>query len=362
MRLLFVGTGNGGGGTESHFITLAKAMSSLNHDVAVVVQSGTPIHKSLIESNVMLYFGFFRNATDLRGFVPVWKAISQFKPDWIIGSFSKEYWPLTLLCKLRKIKLALFKHMDYPLRFMTHHFIPRLADRFIVISNFMLHSFINRGICAARIQMLYNPLDINYFKVSLTLRQSRRSELGYCDDDCVIGFVGAMHPDKGMLPLCDALNQAIKQNPRVKAIWLGDGLATNDLKIKIQTGGFPAHHQCYPWTDDVRPYFAVIDILAVPTLITESFGRVSIEAQALGIPVLCSNLGGLPETLLPDVTGKLLPVGDVTAWRDAILDLTNDASHYLEIKNNGRQWVSSQFGTEEIAKKFTAILSHDQVS
>lgn len=360
MKLLFVGTHNGGGGTESHLVTLAKAMLADGHEVAAVIRRNTPIHSGLQDSGVKLYFGIFRNAFDPRGIIAVWKACGEFHPDWVIGSFSKEYWPLAIISRLRGAKLALFKHMDYPLRPATHFFIPRLAHRFIVISNFMRDNFIARGIDPARIQILYNPLDLDYFKPNPALRKSSRENFGFAEDEVVIGFIGAMHPDKGMLPLCDAINQAMEQMPNLKAIWVGDGLAVEELNAKIQKSGFASRHIWHTWTKDVRPYYAAIDMLTVPTIGRETFGRVSIEAQASGVPVLCSNNGGLPETFLPDVTGKLIPAGDVEAWRNAILDIAGNGSLRKQLQENGRGWVEQNFSSSVIAKQFTSLLGSNR--
>jgi glycosyltransferase involved in cell wall biosynthesis len=356
MKLLFVGTHNGGGGTESHFVTLAKAMLAEGHEVAAVVRPNTPIQNGLLNSGVQLFDGVFRNAFDPRGTISVWKACGKFQPDWIIGSFSKEYWPLAIIARLRGVKLALFKHMDYPLKPATHYFIPRMAQRFIVISKFMRDNFIARGIDPKRVQILYNPLDLEYFKPDAQLRQSSRAHLGYSDDDIVVGFIGAMHPDKGMLPLCDAINQAMALMPNLKAIWVGDGLAVADLNAKILDGGYANRHIWHTWSKDVRPYYAAMNMLAVPTIGRETFGRVSIEAQAFGIPVLCSNNGGLPETFLPDVTGKLIPAGDVTAWREAILKMAGDEQMRNRLSEKGRDWVEEKFSSSAIAKKFTELL------
>ena len=356
MKLLFVGTHYGGGGTESHFITLSKAMLAAGHEVAAVVRPDTPIHNALVGSGVKLYSGVFRNAFDPRGIIAVWRAISDFGPDWMVGSFSKEYWPLAVIARLRGVKLALFKHMDYPLRFFTHHFIPRLAQRFIVISEYMRRNFIARGVDGTRTQILYNPLDLDYFKPDAQLRLSSRAQFGYAEDDIVVGFIGAMHPDKGMLPLCDALNQAMAVNPKIKAIWVGDGLAVQDLKAKIQNGGFSEHHLWHTWSKDVRPYYAAMDLLAVPTIGNEAFGRVSIEAQASEVAVLCSDRGGLPETLEADVTGLLLAPGDISAWRDAILRLAGDEHLRIQMQNKGRERVARIFSTPAIAQQFSKML------
>jgi len=358
MRLLFVGTNNGRGGTESHFSTLAIAMQVEGHEVAAVVRLGSFIHTGLLDSQVQIYSGIFRNAFDPRGFIAVWRAINEFKPDWIVGNFSKEYWPLAIIAKLKGIKLALFKHMDFPMRFLTHHFIPRLADRFIVISEYMRKNFIARGVAPSRIQLLYNPINLAHFHADQSLRKTTREVLGFSDDDIVLGYIGAMHPDKGMHPLCDALHLAMAELPNLKALWVGEGPGLADLKQCIQHGEYANRHVWQGWTPNVLPYFEAIDMLAMPTIGLEAFGRVSLEAQACGLPVLCSNSGGIPETFIPNETGLLLPPGDVHAWHDAILKMVRDDVLRNHFKKNGRHWVEKKFSTGAIAKEFTQLLEN----
>ena len=357
MKLLFVGTNRGGGGTESHFVTLARSMSEKGHTVAAVVYPGAPIHAGLAGSEVKIYDGVFRNAFDPRGIRAVWKACRQFQPDWIIGSFSKEYWPLAILARLSGVKLAIFKHMDFAMRPATNYCIPRLANRFIVISDFMAERFIARGVPPGHIQVLYNPLNLDYFKPNPELRKTERQSLAYTDDDIVLGFIGALHRDKGILQLADALNQAMAKLPGLKALWVGEGPAADELAARINSGGYAERHNMHKWTTDVRPYYAAMDMLAISSVKSETFGRVSIEAQASGIPVLCSDIGGIPETLSPGVTGLLLPPGNITAWRDAIVAVAGDENLRIRMAEQGRNWVKSQFSDTVIASKFEKLLA-----
>ena len=356
MRLLFVGTNRGGGGTESHFVTLALAMLKAGHAVAAVVYPGSPIHTGLSGKGVQLYDGTFRNAVDPRGIRTVWKASHDFHPDWIISNFSKEYWPLALIARTLKIKLALFKHMDFPMRPATRYFIPHLANRFIVISDFMRERFIASGIPSSRIQVLYNPLDLDYFRPDPNLRQASRKNFGLQEDDIVLGFIGAMHRDKGIFVLADAVNQAMTSLPDLKVLWVGEGPDALDFKSHIDNSGYADRHIVHGWATDVRPYYAAMDMLAICTVKTETFGRVSIEAQSCGVPVLCSNLGGIPETLRPGITGQLLPPGDVSAWRDAIIAMASDAQLRKRMQEQGRTWVTQQFSAPAIAKQFELML------
>ncbi len=356
MKLLFVGTNRGGGGTESHFVTLARTMQELGHEVHAIVFPGSPIHIGLQGSGVVMHDGVFRNAFDPRGFRAVWRVAKQFKPDWIIGSFSKEYWPLAILSKLLKVKLALFKHMDFPMKKLTNFFIPRMANRFVVISEFMAKNIKQRGVPAERVNVLYNLLNMDYFKPMPEHRDAIRKEMGYTKDDVVLGFVGALHPDKGFLQLADAVNLAMQQLPNLKAFWLGDGRAAELLEQKLHAGGFASRQTRYKWTPDVRSYYAAMDILGVPSVKNETFGRVSIEAQAYGVPVLASNTGGLPETLDPGVTGILLTPGDIEEWCAAIIDLVRSKEKRDRMSSQGRLWVEKKFSAEVIGREFEIML------
>jgi glycosyltransferase involved in cell wall biosynthesis len=360
MKLLFVGTNRGGGGTESHFVTLARTMHEAGHSVSAIVFPGSPIHTGLLNSGVTLHDGVFRNAFDPRGFGTVWKVSKAFKPDWIVGSFSKEYWPLAMLARLLGVKLALFKHMDFPMRPATNYFIPRLADRFIVISDFMKKKFIERGVKAEHMRVLYNPLNLEYYKPDPELRRQSRLSLGYADSDIVMGFLGALHPDKGFLQLAEAVNQAMVTIPALKAFWVGDGRAAEALDSKINNGGFASRHTRHSWTPDVRPFYAAMDMLAMPSVESETFGRVSIEAQACGVPVLLSNIGGIPETLLPGETGLLLTPGDIAQWRDAIIELANNIEKRRQMAQRGRAWVEQRFSAPVIGREFEALLKNDK--
>ena len=148
--------------------------------------------------------------------------------------------------------------------------------------------------------------------------------------------------------------------PKLKAVWLGDGRGAAALDTKISGSSFASHHARLKWTPDVRPFYAAIDILAMPSVESETFGRVSIEAQASGVPVLCSDIGGIPETLLPGVTGLLLTPGNIALWREAIIELANNTEKRLQMGKQGRDWVERRFSAPVIGHEFAALLENNR--
>jgi len=247
MTLLFVGTSKTGGGTETHFITLAKALAAAGHEVAAVARPGCPIEQGLKNSKVRLYAGAFRNSLDFRGVHAVNLAIDEFSPDWLVGSFSKEYWPLVYISRRRKVPLALFRHMATKMKRGTQYFIPRLAQRFLVISNFMKDLFIERGMPARLIHVLHNPLDLDYFKPDSELRKKTRKVLKLSEDDFLVGYVGALHPGKGIYVLHQAMENLMNKFPQIYMMWIGRGVDEKKFAETLKASKVPGMERGVKW-------------------------------------------------------------------------------------------------------------------
>jgi hypothetical protein len=130
MKFLFVGTNPEHTGAATHFVALAQAMAQAGHEVSAVVYPDGLISHGLAQSNVQIHHARFRNIFDLRGYRAVFAVAKKQKPDWLIGNFGKEYWPLILCGRLLGVKVALFRHRTPAMSRVSGYFLPRLADRF----------------------------------------------------------------------------------------------------------------------------------------------------------------------------------------------------------------------------------------
>ncbi|OOG62770.1 glycosyl transferase family 1 [Rhodanobacter sp. B04] len=356
MKLLFVGTNPENTGAASHFVALVQAMAEAGHEVSAVIYPDGLIWQGLAQSRVRLYKAKFRNVLDLRGYAAVFKAARDLKPDWLVGNFGKEYWPLILAGRLLGVPVALFRHRTPPMKRLSAYLIPRLAQRFFAVSQHARQAYLDRGTPEHLVRVLYNPVNMELCRFDPQQRSEILRSLGISEDAIVLGYTGRMHDGKGIFPLFEAATAAMAVEPRLHCLWLGDGpdaAALRDLAAAHPTTG--RHH--FPgWIHDVHPYYSAFSMLAFPSIATETFGRVSIEAQAAGIPVLGSDIGGIPETLQAGVTGLLLPPGDVSAWRVAILKLC-DASVRESMGAAAHQYVQQRFSTCVIANELQRILA-----
>ena len=360
MKFLFVGTNPEQTGAATHFVALAQAMAEAGHDVSAVVYPDDLIAHGLAPSNVRLNYAKFRNVLDPRGYRAVIAAIRQQRPDWLVGNFGKEYWPLIVCGRLMKVKVALFRHRTPAMSRFSGYLLPRLAQRFFAVSKYARQAYLDWGVPPQLVQILYNPVDMALYQPNATERAEIRSRLGLDDDSMLLGYFGRMSDGKGIFTLLEAASAAMRTEPKLHCLWVGDGPHAALLRERIAAQPETAHrHHFTGWVHDVHPYYKAISVLAFPSKLPETFGRVAVEAQACGVPVLGSDIGGVPETLQPDVTGFLLPPGDVNAWRDAILKMA-DTDRRQSMGTAAREFVAQHFSTAVIAQDFANILSDDQ--
>jgi glycosyltransferase involved in cell wall biosynthesis len=355
MNVLFVGTSPEQTGAAAHFLTLAQAVAAAGHQLAAVVHPDGLIAQGLASSGIRIYPAHFRNAFDLRGYAAVLAAARRERPDWLVGNFGKEYWPLIVLGRLLALPVALFRHRAPPMKRVSNFFVPRLAQRFFAVSQYARQTLLDRGVPTHLVDILYNPVNLDLCRADSDRGRAIRRRLGIPQDAIVLGYVGRMHGSKGIFTLLEAANQAMEREQGLHCLWVGEGPDARTLRTRAAAHPLGSRHHFCGWTDDVLPYYNALSMLAFPSITAETFGRVSVEAQAAGVPVLGSNLGGIPETLSPGSTGLLLPPGEVGAWRDAILALC-DPDRRLPMGRAAQAFVLGHFSMPVIASSFVRML------
>ena len=240
---------------------------------------------------------------------------------------------------------------------LTRYLIPRLADRFFVVSEYTRGEFARAGIPQERLQLLYNPIDTDTFRPDQAARARLRQTLGLEESDVLLGFLGRLVHGKGVFALCEAATAAMRQQPALHMLWVGDGEQARMREHHIPSDLLQRHH-FLGWTPDSALVYPALDLAVMPSIAPESFGRVSAEAQACGVPVLCSDIGGLRETLQPDISGVLSAPGDAESLCRSILELAADAGRRRQMGEHGRQFVNARFSTAQICHQFERVLRH----
>jgi glycosyltransferase involved in cell wall biosynthesis len=186
-----------------------------------------------------------------------------------------------------------------------------------------------------RTDVVYNGVGADFFAPHPNARRAVRRELGVPPRELLVAMVGRLDPGKGHRVLLDAAAILRAQRARATFLVIGDALfdaargrlATyrHELESAAQNLGVARGFRFLGQRADVARLLAACDLLVHPATEPEAFGRAIAEAQAAGLPVIASHIGGIPELVTEGRDGTLVPPGDPTALAAALATLLADA-------------------------------------
>jgi glycosyltransferase involved in cell wall biosynthesis len=358
MRLLFAESSTRGYGTEQHTAALATAMARRGHEVRCLVIAGSPVESLLREARVPSVSVRPGRSRGLRIAATLLRLAAAQRPDWMVSNDPRFYRMLLALRHLTGGRAALFRHWhDAPAKRRTRELLTRRADRFILVSRFQRDDYQRQGMRVERAAVLYNPIDTERFRPSAAQRARTRARLGFGDSAVIVGYVGRMIAAKGIFTLLAAAERLFGAETSASLLWVGDGEDAATLRAQIARSPYAGRHRFLGWEADVAALYPALDILAVPSLYPEPFGRVSVEAQAAAVPVVSSRAGGLEETFVAESTGLALEPGDAAGLAAAIRALIGDPERRRRMGAAGREWACARFSLERIAGDFEDVLA-----
>jgi glycosyltransferase involved in cell wall biosynthesis len=358
MRLLFAESSVRGYGTEQHIAALATAMARRGHDVRCLVLAGSPVASLLHESRVPTVCVRPGRTRGMRIAAALLRLAVRQRPDWMVSNDPRFYRMLLAVRGLTGSRVALFRHWhDVPAKPRSRDALARRTDRFILVSRFHREDYQRQGMSVERASVLYNPIDTERFRSSPAAGVRSRARLGFGASDVVVGYIGRMIAAKGIFTLADAAERVLAADATARLLWVGDGEDSAALRARIEQSGHASRHRFLGWESDLTALYPALDILAVPSIYPEPFGRVSVEAQAAAVPVVASLAGGLPETFIPGSTGVGVAPGNADALASALLALMADPERRRRMGAAGRDWVSGRFSLERIGADFESLLA-----
>ena len=182
-----------------------------------------------------------------------------------------------------------------------------------------------------KVQTIYNGIDLNMFS-NKTNRSTYRNKLGIREEDFVLVFSGRINKDKGISELIDAL--LFLNKPEIKLLVLGSPFFGNSIgensfirKLKEKAASIKENilFTGYIPYQEVPDYIGLADVAVIPSIWDDPFPTTVLEAQAMGLPVIVTDRGGIPEEI-GQSNAITVPTGNSFEKRlsQAILDLYNN--------------------------------------
>ena len=238
------------------------------------------------------------------------------------------------------------------------------ADKTIAISEYVksvLRNHYADAIAEEEITVIHRGVDLAVFDPAQVSQHRivRLSEtLNLPDDGPVIMLPARATEWKGHIPLIEAVAQLEAKDVTLLLLGAGDGNSrfVERLRALAVKTGLDGRLRIADGTDDMPAALMLADVVAMPSIVPEPFGRVAVEAQAMGRPVVAFNHGGACESIIEGETGWLARPGDVndlTRCLQAALSL-GPRQRTIWAKRT-RAHVEASFSTAQMCEKTLAI-------
>jgi glycosyltransferase involved in cell wall biosynthesis len=190
-----------------------------------------------------------------------------------------------------------------------------------------------------------NGINTDHFSIdniSLGVQQQLKQELGISDSDFVFVFVGRMVTDKGVNEMVSAFSELNRVD--CKLLLVGPTESELDPLLPSTLEMIETNNQIIAvgYQPDVRKYFAISDALVFPSY-REGFPNVVLQAGAMGLPGIVSDINGCNEIIANNHNGIIVPPKNKDAIKSAMVEILDNKSFFAALKENARNMITSRF-------------------
>lgn len=226
-----------------------------------------------------------------------------------------------------------------------------VMDRIIAVSESNKSIFGKKAL--GKVVTIYNGIDIEVF--DRVKAGDLRERLGLKGGTVVIGIIGVFDKCKGHIYLFQAIERLVSDGIKnVLCLVVGDGRERNVLKGLVDNQRLGDYFRFLGYRNDVPELLLAMDVVVVPS-VQESFPRVALEAMAANVPVIATNVGGLPEAVEDGRTGIIVPPTDVDALASSIRYLVENPHIRKNMGDAGRRRVEEKFSLESNIRSTEAL-------
>ncbi|WP_310558789.1 glycosyltransferase family 4 protein [Flavobacterium sp.] len=184
-------------------------------------------------------------------------------------------------------------------------------------------------------------------QVTKSQKQNLRTTLGIQADDFVFVFVGRLVGDKGINELVQAFKNIIQQNLQVKLLLVGMLESDLDPLEKSTKAEIDNNKNILfaGYQNDIKPYLAVSKALVLASY-REGFPNVVLQAAAMGLPAIVTDINGCNEIIVEGKNGIIIPVKNSKAIETAVLKMVQQKDFFAVLQTNARQMITSRYEQE----------------
>ncbi|MBN1224326.1 MAG: glycosyltransferase family 4 protein [Candidatus Aminicenantes bacterium] len=352
MSLFQLDAGKEWRGGQKQTLLLTQELLVRGYSVHLIVQPDSPLHQKASEASVPVWPLRMRSEMDFLAVLKLGRKMKRHRGRLVhfhdahslaIGSAAASWAKIPLRVISRKV--------DFPLKAnpLSRIKYTKDIDVVIAVSQEVKGVLAEGGIDPEKIRVIPDGVDYSSFE-DVASSAYLRNELSFALDDFLVGIVAHLADHKGHKYLIEATRVLKQKAPKVKVIIVGAG----PLKIELSKQAREIHVEdmvfFLGFRDDIPQIMASLDLFVLSSYL-EGMGSSILEAMASRLPVVATQAGGIPEVVVHEETGLLVPSRDSAALADAIIRIYKDRKFGKLLGQRGYELVHRKFSARAMASK-----------
>jgi len=350
LRILHTEAAKGMGGQEIYIFRHMQVMRARGHEVALLCQPEARLAQLARDDGFTVHTlrmgGLLRL---LRGIWSVSRLVRRERYDVVNTTSRRDALIAAAGARLGGTPLVVrSRHLMSPVNSLLTY--TGLPHRVLTVSSFVKQLLAARGIPAEHIGIV-PPIAVpprwseirkdDPWQCLQEVRADVRAELGFGEQDIVVGCVAVLREPKGHADLLQAMVPLCKTHPNLHLVVVGDGQPVMDqLQALRDEHGLQQQVHLLGYRDGACRLMAGFDIFALASH-KEAAGTVFLEAAYVGVPIVATRVGGVPEMVMDGSNAILTRLGDNAALTGALRLLVDDPERRRQMGRAGWDWMRS---------------------
>jgi len=238
--------------------------------------------------------------------------------------------------------------------------VKRLTFSYCINLYLPVSGFVAQRICSNiplvqhKVHRLYNGIDLNRFKPCDTYieKQGLKSELmAFNDDKPIVSFIGQLITEKGIHLCLNVIGKLLKEKKNFHFFIVGDGKQRPLVEAFYKEHPYKEYIHILGSRSDVDDILRITDMLLMPSLWGEAFGLTAAEGIASAVPVIASDIGGIPEIVQHNYNGLLIPTDNENELEMSIKSLLSSPEDRAQMGINGRVHALEYFSLDTMVEQ-----------
>ena len=231
----------------------------------------------------------------------------------------------------------------------------RFSDKIIAVSEQIKDDLKRSGIRKSKISVIQNAVQtIHKAENYEENRRKKRLALAVKNEEFIVGYVGRLSDEKGVQYLIEAGMLLMETGMPFKILIIGDGPKRKELEDMVKMKGLEGNIIFTGFQSNIEEWMLVLDLFILPSL-TEGTPMALLEAMSFGIPVVASDVGGIPEIIDSGENGILVPVANPDKIEEAISTICKDNYFRTKLSEMAKKTIRSKFNINEWVNKIESV-------